>query len=101
MIDLTQIAVALIGLATAVLTSVLVPWLRARYGAEQVKNAAEWVAVAIRMAEQTIRAKGSGEAKKDEVMAFLTSKNLKVDEAALSAMVEAAVFDLNKSLKGA
>jgi hypothetical protein len=97
-LDLTQIAVALISLVAAVLTTVLVPWLRARYGAENVKIAAEWVAVAIKMAEQTIRTKGSGEAKKEEVMAFLAGKGLRIDEETLKVMVEAAVFDLNRAL---
>ncbi len=55
MIDVTQITVALIGLAAAILTAGVIPWIKTKIGAQRYAQLQQIAAVAVKAAEQLIR----------------------------------------------
>jgi len=96
MIDLTQVVVALIGLLSVVISTVLVPYLRQKNTAEQMAQIEFWVSVAVQAAEMIYVGTGRGEEKKAYVVEFLNSKGFTIDMASIDAMIEAAVLALKK-----
>lgn len=96
MIDLTQVVVALIGLLSVVISTVLVPYLRQKNTAEQMAQIEFWVSVAVQAAEMIYVGTGRGEEKKTYVVEFLNSKGFTIDMASIDAMIEAAVLALKK-----
>lgn len=49
-IDITQIVVAIIGLLSVIITSVVVPLLKKKLGAEKVSEIQKWVEIAVHAA---------------------------------------------------
>ena len=96
-IDVTQIIVAVIGLIGLVLSTVLVPLLRAKATKEQWDNAMFWVKLAVQSAEQIYNQQGMGEAKKKYVEEFLKNHNITLDPAQIDVAIEAAVQQLKES----
>lgn len=94
--DLTQIIVAFIGLLGAVVTGVLIPYIRSKTTAEQQEKIMSWVKIAVNAAEM-IYGTMKGAEKKAYVLDFLKGKGFTIDEAALDAMIEAAVWELKKN----
>ncbi len=89
--DITNILSALIALMAAAVTTFVVPWLRARLGAEQLGRLMGWAAILVDAAEQIYAGPGRGDEKKAWVLARLRERGFTVDEQALDAVVEAAV----------
>lgn len=93
--DLTQIVIALIGLLASCLTVFVLPWLRARTGAERWAQLERVAAVAVMAAEQL---GGSGEEKLGYAMrqaeGALGAAGLSFDGELVRAQIEAAVLDL-------
>ena len=94
MIDLTQIAVALIGLVSAVLTAVLIPYIRIKIGNEKWNQLQAIVEVAVKAAEQL----GYTQVIEDKftyvfdlVAEELNKKNITFDSDVVRAAIEAAV----------
>ena len=96
-LNITPVIEALIGLCTAILTAVLIPWLRAHYGDVQFNKMLAWVDVAVAAAEQIYTA-ADGELKKNYVLRFLSEKGYTVDEQGLDYAIEAAVLRLHSEL---
>mgnify|MGYP000949998353 FL=1 len=92
--DITPIAQAIIVLIGAIITCVLIPWIRSRTTKEQQEEIRQWVKIAVAAAEQIFVGQGRGEEKKQWVLEFLSKYNLKVDLDAIDAMIEAAVWEL-------
>ena len=93
--DITPIVQAIIALIGAIITCVLIPWIRSKTTKEQQEEIKQWVKIAVAAAEQIFVGQGRGEEKKQWVLEFLSKYNLKVDLDAIDAMIEAAVYELN------
>ncbi len=85
------IEIALFALVSIVV-AVLVPWLKARLGAEKVNEIWKWVCMAVQAAEQLFGA-GAGEQKKTYVQEFLSGKGYNITED-VDVLIEAAVREL-------
>ena len=92
--DITPIVQAIIALIGAIITCVLIPWIRSKTTKEQQEEIKQWVKIAVAAAEQIFVGQGRGEEKKQWVLEFLSKYNLKVDPDAIDAMIEAAVWEL-------
>jgi hypothetical protein len=95
--DITAIIEALLALAGAVITCVLVPYIKSKTTTEQQKEINAWVKIAVSAAEQLYKGQGRGEEKKAYVLAWLREHGVTVDEAKLDAMIEAAVYELTNN----
>ena len=93
-IDMTQVIVALIGLAGVVLSTVIIPLVRAKTTKQNWDNAMFWVKLAVQSAEQIYTGTGMGEKKKEFVEKFLAEHNIQLDSAQLDVAIEAAVKEI-------
>ena len=93
--DVTQIILALIALCGALVTSVLVPWVKAKTTTAQQEQMGARVRIAVAAAEQ-IFAAGNGAEKKKYVIRCLDERGIVFDEYTLDAAFEAAVYNLKK-----
>lgn len=96
-IDMTQVIVALIGLAGIVLSTVVIPLLRAKTTEQKWANAMFWVRLAVKSAEQIYDQQGLGEKKKEYVEKFLAEHNIKLDPDQIDVAIEAAVLEIQKA----
>ena len=96
MIDLTPIFVALIGLAAALITVFLIPYMKSKYNATQQEEIVTWVEFAVLAAEQ-LYGSGMGQEKKAYVLEFLRQQGYAVDAAKLEVLIESAVKALLNS----
>ena len=94
MIDLTSLLQALITLAAAIITSVLVPYLREKYGAERLKTVKVWARAAAAAAEELYSGGGMGAEKLDYVLGFLESKGFSYDSDELRSIIEGELYGL-------
>ncbi len=94
--DITTIITAVIALIGAAVSTFLIPWLRARIGAENVALLAEWAGIAVAAAEQIYAGPGRGEEKKKFALDFLAARGIKVDPDAIDAAIEAAVSGVRR-----
>ncbi|SHF12117.1 Bacteriophage holin of superfamily 6 (Holin_LLH) [Tissierella praeacuta DSM 18095] len=79
----------------AILTYLIVPFIKSKTTKEQRENIYFWVKVAVGAAEQIYREKGEGKLKKEYVVAFLTSKGIDITMEELDVLIESAVKELN------
>lgn len=97
-IDITQIIVALIGVvlsvATALITKVVVPWIKARTS-ETTQSIIEAAATAAVYAAQQLYASGTGEDKKSYAVTYMTDLlgecGLTVNADTVSSAIESAL----------
>lgn len=101
MIDLTEIIVALVGLVSAVVGTILIPYLQKRLTAEQQKNLAYWVEVAVSAAEGIFNYSQAGEEKYNYVVQFLKDKGFKIDEKEIKVLIESVVYNTINQFKDA
>jgi len=94
MIDLTGVAVAVLSLLAAWITTQAVPWIRARTTAEQRRVAQQLIRTAVHAAEQLFKGHGRGEEKLRYVERRLEEAGVKLDTALVADMIEAAVLEL-------
>lgn len=93
--DITPIIEIVITLIGAIITCILVPYIKSRTTKEQQDEILQWVKIAVAAAEQLFDGVGRGEEKKAYVLEWLKSHGLHVDEDKLDALIEAAVYALN------
>lgn len=93
---IVQIGTIVIALLGALVTYVVIPFIRSKTTKEQRDNVSFWVSVAVSAAEMIFKEKGAGKAKKEYVWEFLVSKGIKITEEQLDALIEAAVYEINK-----
>ena len=96
-IDITQIAVALIGLATTVLTGFLIPLIRSKLNEKQNEIFDSCVKIAVYAAEQ-LYGVGNGDQKKDYVLNFLHDQGYDVKQDIVNVAIESAVKELKLSI---
>lgn len=106
--DITPIILAIIALCTVLLTSFVIPKLKAKHPQEEIDNALNQLEVyknvamlACRMVEQLYP--GMAQTKFNEARNFmvdyLTKAGIKIDEDQVTAAIESAVLEINKTLR--
>ena len=103
-IDLTQIILAVIALISAILTGFVIPWLKTKINVESGKLSETQAALlklaintAVRAAEQLYNS-DEGQKKKAYVLDILKAQGYEVDQVALDAAIEAAVYNLKEKI---
>lgn len=99
-IDLTPVIAGVIALLAAVLTAVLVPWLKSRLTDAQMEELLAWVEIAVAAAQQMYY-QMDGAQRKEYVLEFLESKGYDVDSREVDTAIEAAVLKLHRQLEEA
>ena len=106
--DITPIILAVIALYTVLLTSFVIPKLKIKHPQEEIDNALHQLEVyknvamlACRMVEQLYP--GMAQTKFNEARNFmidyLTKAGIKIDEDQVTAAIESAVLEINKTLR--
>lgn len=92
--NITTIIEAVFGLLAAVITAIVIPYIKSRTTAQQQEQINAWVRIAVTAAEQIYVGSGRGDEKKEYVVTWLQEHGVTVDESKLDAMIEAAVYNL-------
>ena len=95
--NITTIIQAVFALIAAVITVIVIPYIKSKTTAQQQAEINAWVKIAVSAAEQIYNGSGRGPEKKAFVLDWLKKRHIAVDEAKLDAMIEAAVYWLNHS----
>lgn len=96
--DITNIAIAMISLFTAVITCFAIPLLRKKTSTETYAQIKFWTKIAVEAAEQLFDQPGMGKEKREYVIEFLNKRGYCVDVEAIDNMIEACVHELKESL---
>lgn len=96
--DITTIIEAVFALVAAVITAIVIPYIKSKTTAQQQAEINAWVKVAVAAAEQIYTGSGRGEEKKAYVLNWLAEHSVTLDEERINALIEAAVYDLNHGL---
>ena len=94
-IDWSPLFNGLIALAGVILTAYIIPLLKQSLSSKQLENVRLAVNTSVRAAEMLFSTE-QGEAKKKWVLDYLASQNIVIDEKQLNALIEEAVYELNK-----
>lgn len=94
--DITPILEAIVYLIIAIVGVFVIPYIKSKTTVEQQTEIAAWVKIAVKAAEQLYTGCGRGEEKKQYVLNWLNERGIKVNTDELDAMIESAVFELNK-----
>ena len=108
LVDITPIILAVIALCTVLLTSFVIPKLKAKHPQEEIDKALNQLEVyknvamlACRMVEQLYP--GMAQTKFNEARNFmidyLTKAGIEIDEDQVTAAIESAVLEINKTLR--
>ena len=97
MFDITPIIEAILGLAAALITCVVIPYFKKKTSAEQQREIVGWVKIAVTAAEQIYAGSGRGTEKKEYVLDWLADRNITIDENKINALIESAVYELNNA----
>ena len=92
--DITPVMEAVAALLAAVITAVVIPYIKTKTTTDQQRQINTWVQIAVSAAEQIYNGPGRGEDKKKYVVEWLRQHGVSVDADKLDAMIEAAVYDL-------
>ena len=92
--NITPIIEAVFALIAAIVTAVVVPYIKSRTTAAQQTEIAAWVRIAVTAAEQIYTGTGRGKEKKKYVEDWLKAHGVTVDSEKLDALIESAVYEL-------
>ena len=98
MFDVTYIIEAVFALIAAVITAIVIPYIKSKTTAQQQEEINAWVKIAVTAAEQIYNGSGRGAEKKEYVLNWLHEHGITVDESKLDAMIESAVYELNNGI---
>lgn len=90
-----RIVLGVISILGAIMTYMVVPYLKSKTSKEQRETIMFWVSVAVSAAEQIFNERGMGAEKKKFVVEFLVEKGIKVSLDELDVLIESAVKELN------
>ncbi len=96
MIDLTEILQAVISLAAALITAYLIPWIRAKTGAEERAKIRAAIEVAVYGAEKLYGA-GHGAEKFACAQEWLKARGFDVDPDTLKMEIDAAIIKMERA----
>lgn len=91
-------AKAVFALIAAVITVIVIPYIKSKTTAQQQAEINAWVKIAVSAAEQIYNGSGRGPEKKAYVLEWLKQRGITVDEAKLDAMIESAVYELKSGV---
>ena len=91
---ITPVMEAVGALRAAVITAIVIPYIKTKTTTDQQRQINTWVQIAVSAAEQIYNGPGRGEDKKKYVVEWLRQHGVTVDADKLDAMIEAAVYDL-------
>ena len=98
--DFTSIFQALIILFVAVVTKVLLPYIRTKINIQANAEIEYWVKLAVEAIEQISATQGQkGKAKKEYVINWLKDHHIEFDETKIDAQIESAVYQLKLEAK--
>ena len=92
----SNIFYVVLSVVSVLITGVLVPLLKQKYGKEKIVNVMEAVDIAVKAAEQIYTKTGQGQLKKQYVLMRLNEQGIKLSEKELDDMIEASVLELNR-----
>ena len=92
----SNIFYVVLSIVSVLVTGVLVPVLKQKYGKEKVLSVMEAVDIAVKAAEQIYKETGQGDLKKQYVLMRLNEHGFKVTEKDLDDMRRASVLELNR-----
>ena len=92
----SNIFYVVLSIVSVLITGVLVPLLKQKYGKEKIVNVMEAVDIAVKAAEQIYKETGQGDLKKQYVLMRLNEQGFKVTEKDLDDMRRASVLELNR-----
>lgn len=98
MTNITPIFEALAALVAVCITAIVIPYIKSKTTAQQQAEINAWVKIAVSAAEQIYKGQGRGKEKKDYVLAWLEEHGILLDEDRVDAMIEAAVYELNRGI---
>lgn len=94
-IDYTAVILAIISVLGAILTRVLVPYLRSKIDEQKLSEIKFWVDIAVIAVEKAFETEpGMGEVKKYQVMDFIKKLNLPITDEQLEILIDAVVEEL-------
>ena len=93
MFDITTIIEAVFMLLAAIITAIVIPYIKSKTTASQQAEINAWV----KIAEQIYTGSGKGEAKKAYVLNWIREHGITVDDEKLDALIEAAVYELTNN----
>ena len=96
--DWTPLFNAIIALMGVLITVYLIPLLKSKLSQQELEKVKAYVNDAVRAAELLITGTKQGQAKKEWVINYLKEHGIKVDEEQISALIESAVYELNKDI---
>lgn len=85
-----------LSIISVLITGILIPYLKQKYGKEKIANIMEAVEIAVKAAEQIYTKQGQGQFKKQYVLMRLNEQVIKLSEKELDDMIEASVLELNR-----
>lgn len=86
----------ILSIVSVLITGVLIPYLKQKYGRNKVLSVMEAVDLAVKAAEQIYTKTGQGQLKKQYVLMRLNEQGIKISEKELDDMIEASVLELNR-----
>ena len=86
----------ILSIVSVLITGVLVPLLKQKYGREKVLSIMDAVDLAVKAAEQMYKETGQGDLKKKYVLMRLNEQGIKISEKELDDMRRASVLELNR-----
>lgn len=95
MTDFTLVFQIIMGLISAFVTAVIVPYIKNKTDAQQLESMLRWTQVAVNAAEQIYSESGRGKEKSAYVCKFLSDHGLELNDAILAALIESSVNAMN------
>lgn len=96
--NITPIIEAVFLLIAAVITAIVIPYIKSKTTTQQQAEINAWVKIAVTAAEQIYNGSGRGAEKKAYVLNWLKQHGVTIDEAKLDAMIESAVYELKSGV---
>lgn len=96
--NITPIIEAVFLLIAAVITAIVIPYIKSKTTTQQQAEINAWVKIAVTAAEQIYNGSGRGAEKKAYVLNWLKQHGVTVDEAKLDALIESAVYELKSGV---
>ena len=97
MFDITTIIEAVFMLLAAIITAIVIPYIKSKTTASQQAEINAWVKIAVTAAEQIYTGSGRGAEKKAYVLNGIREHGITVDDEKLDALIEAAVYELTNN----
>jgi len=92
-----QIASLILTILGLVITYFVVPWLKTKLSNEKLTAIEMWINIAVAAAEQMKTAGIITDDKKTYVLQFIKDKGITITDQELDALIEAAVYEINKA----